>query len=198
MRLPAVSQFWEPAGLVKHGFRASGPKLDKGRKNQQTKLFVIENGPFGTPFLAPKIRPRKFMWVPFLPSFPGNQAQIFFRGPENGGFGWGAKSLRWTSLCAFTVLYIYRKKIAPEIGLEIGLAWKIGKKRGKIRIFAGLWAIYFPLFSAGPISGPISRTIFSYFGPEARNLYFTRSAGSQSQFASHLLWWLGSQGCSPL
>ena len=47
----------------------------------------------------------------------------------------------------------------PEIGPEIGPAWKIGKKWGKIRIFRVL-SYFFPIFSAGPISGPISGAIF--------------------------------------
>ena len=50
-----------------------------------------------------------------------------------------------------------RKKIAPEIGPEIGPAWKIGKK-GEQLGFSGL-SYFFPIFSAGPISGPISGAI---------------------------------------
>ena len=59
------------------------------------KLFVAENGPFGTPFLAPKITSKKFiMWVPFLRPFPGDEAhKLFFWGPKIGCFGWGPKSL---------------------------------------------------------------------------------------------------------
>ena len=73
-----------------------------------------------------------------------------------------------------------RKKIAPEIGPEIGPAEKIEKKWGKIRIFRVL-SHFFPIFLAGPILGPISGAIiFLYFGPEARNPFFTRSAGSQT------------------
>ena len=41
--------------------------------------------------------------------------------------------------------------------------------------------LFFPIFSAGPISGPQSRELlFSYSGPEARNPFFTRSAGSRA------------------
>ena len=42
----------------------------KGRKKQRTKLFVAENGPFGTPFLTPKIPPKKFFVGPFFAFFP--------------------------------------------------------------------------------------------------------------------------------
>ena len=55
-----------------------------------------------------------------------------------------------------------RKKIAPEIGPEIGPAEKIEKKWGKIRIFRVL-SYFFPIFSAGPILGPISGAIFFLF-----------------------------------
>ena len=43
-------------------------------KKQSTKLFAAEEGPFGTPFLTPKTPPKKFMRVPFLRPFPGNEA----------------------------------------------------------------------------------------------------------------------------
>ena len=52
--------------------------LITGRKNQ-LNFIVAENGPFGTPFLTPKLLLKKkqaYMWVPFLRSFPGNEALI--------------------------------------------------------------------------------------------------------------------------
>ena len=53
---------------------------------------MAENGPFGTLFLTSKIRPKKFMWVPFLHSFPGNEAhKLFSGGPEWGVLGGGQK-----------------------------------------------------------------------------------------------------------
>ena len=54
------------------------------------------------------------------------------------------------------------EKKAPEIGPEIGPVWKKGKKWGKIRNF---WVLsyLFPIFSAGPISGPIPGAIFFIF-----------------------------------
>ena len=51
----------------------------------KNKLFVAENGPFGTPFLTPKILLKKFMWVPFLSPFPRNEAPKLF----SGGLKWG-------------------------------------------------------------------------------------------------------------
>ena len=41
---------------------------------------MAENGPFGTPFLTPKIPTKKFKLVPFLRSFPGNEAHKLFAG----------------------------------------------------------------------------------------------------------------------
>ena len=49
-------------------------------KNSKLKLFVAENGPFGTPFSTPKIPPKEFLWVLFLRSFPGNEAHTLFSG----------------------------------------------------------------------------------------------------------------------
>ena len=46
--------------------------------------WAAESGPFGTPFLTPKIPPKKFMWVRFLRPFPGNKA------PKMGCLGWGS------------------------------------------------------------------------------------------------------------
>ena len=53
---------------------------------------MAENGPFGTHFLTPKIRPKKFMCVPFLRPFPGNEAhKLFSGGPKWGVLGGGQK-----------------------------------------------------------------------------------------------------------
>ena len=50
--------------------------------------------PVWDPLFDPKISPKKFMWVPFLRSFPGNEAhKLFAGGPEWGILGGGAKSL---------------------------------------------------------------------------------------------------------
>ena len=72
---------------------------------QAPKLIVAENGPFATVFLTPKIPPKKFMWVPFLCSCPGNEARKFSGVLKMERFGWGAKSLCWKSLCGLSVPY---------------------------------------------------------------------------------------------
>ena len=42
--------------------------------------------------MTPKIPPKKFMWVPFLRPFPGNEAHKLFSGVQNGGvLGGGQK-----------------------------------------------------------------------------------------------------------
>ena len=62
------------------------------KQEKYAKLFfVAENGPFGTPFWTPQVSPKKFMWVPFLRPFPGNEAHHFFLGAQNGVFWVGAK-----------------------------------------------------------------------------------------------------------
>ena len=48
--------------------------------------FVAENGQFGTPFLTPKTPLKKFMWVPLLRPFPGNEAHNL---NFSGGAKWG-------------------------------------------------------------------------------------------------------------
>ena len=51
---------------------------------------MAENGPFGTSFLAPKMPPEKFMWIPFCVPFPGDEARkLFFGGPKMGVLGGG-------------------------------------------------------------------------------------------------------------
>ena len=75
--------------------------------------------------------------------------------------------------------------VRPEIGKNSSRDWSRNwpclenrGKVGEILDFPG-FEYFFPIFSAGPISGPISGAIFSYFGPEARDPFFARSAGSQ-------------------
>ena len=68
---------------------------------------MAENGPFGAPFLAPKIPPKKFMWVPFLRPFPGNEAhKFFFLGAQIGVFRVGAKMFMLKKfMCFFRPLH---------------------------------------------------------------------------------------------
>ena len=62
----------------------------------------------GPPGFFPKNGGEKFnKWVPFLRPFPGNEAhKLFCWGSKMGGFGWGANSLCWKSLCAFSIPYL--------------------------------------------------------------------------------------------
>ena len=61
-------------------------------QKQETKLFVAQHGPFGTPFLTPKIPPQQVYVGPFLRSFPGNEAHKHFSGgPKWGILGGGQK-----------------------------------------------------------------------------------------------------------
>ena len=77
-RLQAGNKFWESADLLQQCSIGAG-------KKQETKLSVTENCPFGAAFSTPKICPKKFMWVPFLHPFPGNEAHKLF----SGGQAWG-------------------------------------------------------------------------------------------------------------
>ena len=45
---------------------------------------MAENGPFGTPFLAPKFPSKKFVWAPFFREF-FPRILTFFLGPKMGG-----------------------------------------------------------------------------------------------------------------
>ena len=91
--------------------RRTPPSSNKGRKKQQTKLFVAENDPYGVPFSTPKFPPKKLMRVPFLRSFPGNETQkLFFWGPKRGGFGEGAKkSMLKKFMLFFCPLFLAQK-----------------------------------------------------------------------------------------
>ena len=87
---------------------------------------MAENGPFGTPFLTPKFPLKKFMWVPFLRSFPGNDAhKLFPGGPKWGVLGGGQKVYVEKSLCAFSVPYrcpqnrfVHKFPPPPGVNLE--------------------------------------------------------------------------------
>ena len=59
-----------------------------GKNDKLNFFFVAKIGPFGTPFLTPKFPLKKFMWVPLLRSFPGNEAhKLFPGGPKWGVLG---------------------------------------------------------------------------------------------------------------
>ena len=58
-------------------------KFKAGKSNQ---LNVLWPKMAGFPvFLTPKIPQQKFMWVPYLRSFPGSEAHTLFLGAHNGG-----------------------------------------------------------------------------------------------------------------
>ena len=78
-----------------------------------------------------------------------------------------------------------RKKKTPEIGPEIGPAWKIGKNWEKLGS-SGFWAISSLFSRRGQFRDQSRELFFSYFGPEARNPFFTRSAGSQCYLCAWL------------
>ena len=78
---------------------------------------MAENGPFGTPFLTPKTPPKKFMWVPFLRPFPGNQAHKLFSGGPKWAVLGGAKKLMLKKFMCFSVPFDSLKHADPH-GLD--------------------------------------------------------------------------------
>ena len=74
-------------------------------KQRSAKLFVAENGQFGTPFSTPRIPLKKFMWVPFLRSFPRNEAhKLFSEGPKLGVWVGANKFMLKKFMCFFRPL----------------------------------------------------------------------------------------------
>ena len=75
---------------------------------------MAENGPFGTPFLTPKI-PRKCLCGSlFLRSFPGNEAHKLFLGAQNGGFRVGCKKFMLKKfMCFFGPLFLPESPSRP-------------------------------------------------------------------------------------
>ena len=53
------------------------------------------------PCFDAKNPPGKDFGDPLFRPFPGNDAHQLSLGAQNGGFGWGPRSLCWKSLCAF-------------------------------------------------------------------------------------------------
>ena len=67
---------------------------NKGGRKQETKLFVAENGPFGTPFLVPQNPPEKSLCgSPFCVLSQEIRLINFYLGAQDGGFRVGAKKL---------------------------------------------------------------------------------------------------------
>ena len=75
--------------------------LRAGKKQHKNNLFVAQNGPFGTPFLTPKFRPKRFMWFPL-----GNEEHNFCGGPKWGVLGGGQKVYVERVMCFFRPLII--------------------------------------------------------------------------------------------
>ena len=46
------------------------PENIKGRKKTINQTFCERKWPVSDPLFDPQTPPKKFMWVPFLPSFP--------------------------------------------------------------------------------------------------------------------------------
>ena len=81
----------KPLNVIKSPIFTSAP-CKTARLYNAPSMHTVANGPFGTPFLTPKIPPKKFMWVPFSRSFPGNEAnKPFSGGPQLGVSGGGQK-----------------------------------------------------------------------------------------------------------
>ena len=87
--MPEVSMGQDKAAMFAGNFFAA--VAIKGRKKQQTKTFCGQKWPVWDPLYEPKIPSKKFMWVPFVHPFPGNEAHHFFWGPKSGGLGGGQK-----------------------------------------------------------------------------------------------------------
>ena len=95
-RDPFRNTFWNPSEtlLGSGGSAAGNESLDK--RAPIVSKNEAENGPFGTPFLTPKIPSNKFMWVPLLRPFPGNEA-----GAQNRVFWVGAKKFTLKKFMCF-------------------------------------------------------------------------------------------------
>ena len=149
-------------------FRRARIAIVRAGEKQQTKLLVAENGPFGTPFLTPKTPPpQKFMWVPFLRSFPGNEAHKLFSGGPNWGISGGTKKFMLKKfMCCFCPLDWPRptqglpeesKKSTPKQGP------RSPKKSDSFRTLLRLQGALFRDFR-GPAPGHSFRTLLDSSG----------------------------------
>ena len=78
-------------------------KIRAGKNNKQN-FFVAENGPFGTPLLAPKIPRKVYVGPVFCVLFQEMRRINCFWGPKLASFGWGPKSLCEKVMCFFRSL----------------------------------------------------------------------------------------------
>ena len=89
IRRPNYADFAAPMSLTLCAMHRT--LLMAGKNNKLNFLWpkMACLGPF---FLTPKSTPKKFMWVPFLGPFPGNEAhKLFSGGPKWGVLGGGQK-----------------------------------------------------------------------------------------------------------
>ena len=89
----ALPESTKISGMIPSNLRAG--------KNKK-KLLVPENGPFGTPFLTPKIPLKKFMWVPFVILSQEMRHINFFLGAQIGVFFFwgGCQKVHVEKVCA--------------------------------------------------------------------------------------------------
>ena len=109
---------------------------------------MAENGPFGTPFLTPKIPPKKFMWVSFWRSFPGNEAHQLCSGAqtqEPKKNPKAQKSHEQHQRIFWTIRGGYRSlpKLAIKQGFEANRARKFARKLGEISVAKALWGTFY-------------------------------------------------------
>ena len=81
----------------------------------------------GGAFFDPRNAPKKFVWVPFLRSFPGNWHINFFWGLRMGLFGWGAQACVEQVYVLFLSLIPMRQQKRWE--LEMHHSRLVGKPR---------------------------------------------------------------------
>ena len=97
---------------------------------------MAENGPFGTPFLIPKIRPKKFMWVPFRVLSQEMRHINFILGGRKCFLGVGDKKFMLKKfMCYFGPLISFEKSgaqtLTPKhnplnLKRDIALPWDLG------------------------------------------------------------------------
>ena len=97
-------------------------KQYKGREKKNNKLnFLWPKWPVWSLFLTPKIPSKRFMWVPFLRSFPGDEAHKLFGAPEVGVLGGGQKKFMLKKcMCVFPCPTNGRRKVTPDGGPQMG------------------------------------------------------------------------------
>ena len=87
---------------------------------------MAEDGPFGAGFLDPQNPPEKVYVVPFLRSFPGNEAhQLFSGGLKSGVLGGSQKIYVEKFMCFFPPLIkIARFDLSGKFNLPTGTGWR--------------------------------------------------------------------------